>query len=150
MISKVAVRAGAIVAVAAMVGGATASSASAVAWGILDSYYNGTKRVQAKGDWIKHAGTYARNDIILADPANDGNNVLVNTSFKWRKDGAWAAGGSLATKEYDFFSTPVATWVQKPLDGEASKARAVIKACAQMGWPVPDSCSDAAVVTFSY
>ena len=150
MVSTVIARTGAVVVTAAVVVGASAGSASAVAWGILDSYYNGIKRVQAKGDWFKHAGAYARNDIILADPANDGNNVLVNTVFRWWKGGEWVAGGSKSTNEYDFFSTPIATYVQKPLDADASKARGAIKACAQMGWPVPDSCSDAAIVTFSY
>jgi hypothetical protein len=40
--------------------------------------------------------------------------------------------------------------LQVTLRSDADRARGVSKVCAQMGWPVPDSCSDSAFATFSY
>lgn len=36
------------------------------------------------------------------------------------------------------------------LDGDASRVRANPQVCAQMGWPVPDSCTSGGVPTFDY
>lgn len=140
----------------------TPSPANAVAWGPLYSYYNGTSRVEGDGHWTDASSTYARNNINMNDPSNDGNNVYTRTYFLWWESDSscggyppypacWVNSGSKTTPEYNYSNTPVAGLIlQKSLSTIGSRARGSTQSCAQMGWPVPDSCSDTAVPTFNY
>lgn len=131
----------------------------AVNWGPLTSYYKGTQRVNASGNFYNSGATYARNNITMNDPSNDGNNVYTRTDFQfWKYDTSscgpagtcWISETIKSTPEYNYSNTPVALVLQRTLDTAASGARGVTDACAQMGWPVPDSCSPHAVPSFSY
>jgi hypothetical protein len=87
---------------------------------------------------------------------NDGNSVYGTTQFQFYRtpSGAtgpsWVTFTSKSTPEHAGAGVARVTSLQVGLRGDADRARGVTKACAQMGWPVPDSCSTSAFLTFSY
>ena len=137
--------------------GALASCDEAsVSWGPVSSSYSGQTRVRGQGNWVNDSSVDAVNRITYRDTApNDGNTVYVRTLVRWWKYSAtqqgttWVNGSSKSTPE-----TSSSTYVQRSvswnLDSQASRARGVPNVCAQMGWPVPDSCTGGGVPTFDY
>lgn len=126
-------------------------------WGPVTSSYKGQVRVEGRGRFFNEGYRTATNSIQYRDPMqNDGNNVYVRTTIRWWKrnyvgDLGWVAGGSKpkSTKEIKESRLTDAK-VSWDLDGDASRVRANPQVCAQMGWPVPDSCTSGGVPTFDY
>lgn len=145
----------ALVAGMALGGVALAQPALAATWGPLSSSYDGKVRVRGKGDFTKHLSAYARNRITVTDARSDGNNVYGRTDFQfWRNastgEWAWFSSGSKSTPEHSGYGVTRTTDLQVGLRADSSQARGVSRVCAQMGWPVPDSCSTGAFSTFNY
>jgi len=134
---------------------AACAPAMAVSWGPNSSYYKGVKRVTGSGNFYNVSNTYARSRMKVSDTSNDGNNVYGRTTFafygyrcqsdcqtKWWTDVALSTPGfGNTTRTYD---------LDRRLYGWADRARGSVFACAQMGWPVPDSCANAAYPSFAY
>ena len=113
--------------------------AVAVGWGPLRSVYNGIERVRGDGYFFNSGNSSAVTQYNLTDSRDDGNTVYGYTTgsiFKNNADGAssWDTLGGYST----------------PLSGTGSRARGAVMVCAQMGFPVPDSCSDSAFPSFDY
>jgi hypothetical protein len=130
-----------------------AGSAAAVAWGPLTSVYKGVVRVSGSGDFYNGGGIQVTTKYVISDRANDGNSVYGKTAYSFYRlceDGTtrWCPDKSISTIQ---ISNRTGTlYTSRPLKGDAEKARGQVQVCAQMGWPVPDSCSAAAIVTISY
>lgn len=148
------VRKGLVLLVLAAVTIGAAQTAMAVAWGPLSSYYNNIKRVTGWGDFYNEGFAYATNKITVRDDSNDGNTVYgrsLHQFWKWNNlqgTETWHGSTFMATPE--FSNTTRTYYHKKGLDSQASKARVQTKACAQMGWPVPDSCTSTAYPSFNY
>ena len=133
-----------------------AEPALAAHWGPLSSSYKGKVRVQGEGDFYKYQGAYARSTMKITDKSNDGNNVYGKTQFQFYRvttgssSPSWIVSATKSTPEHAGAGVARTTSLQVGLRGDADRARGVTQACAQMGWPVPDSCSDSAYTTFSY
>lgn len=134
--------------------GLLGSPASAVKWGPLSSHYNGNKVVSGSGDFYKSTnGTTANDKVTVTDTRRDGNTVYGRTAFQFwyeyqGQSAAWHTDRSKSTPEY---SNTTGTYTNSvSLYSESDKARGVSQVCAQMGFPVPDSCSNSAYSTFSY
>lgn len=134
----------------------TSCDQSSVAWGPVDSSYGGITRVRASGTWVNESSRSAVNRITYRDTApNDGNTVYVHTLVRWWKYNRsadrvdWVNGSSKSTPETSS-STYIDRSVSWSLDSQASRARAVPNVCAQMGFPIPDSCTGGGVPTFDY
>lgn len=129
--------------------------AMAVSWGPTSSYYGGTKRVTGWGDFYNSGNTYARSKMVTRDDSNDGNTVYGRTMFNYYGlrctptcETRWFVSTTKSTPE---FSNSTRTyWLDRGLYGLGDRARGKVFACAQMGWPVPDSCSPASYPTFNY
>lgn len=130
--------------------------AMAVAWGPTSSSYKGTRRVTGWGDFYNAGNTYARSKMVTRDDRNDGNAVYGTTEFSFygyrcvsgECTTRWFSAGVRSTPE---FSNSTRTyWLDKGLYGLGDKARGQTFACAQMGWPVPDSCAPASYPSFTY
>ena len=126
-------------------------------WGPITSYYDGQMRVSASGTASVLPTSQVQNNIVLSDTRQDGNSVYATTywwfdSYHCDADGncstTYHQEGSAHTPEIHD-STGHYTY-SRSLDVGAAHARVATTACAQMGWPVPDSCSGAAIVTFAY
>jgi hypothetical protein len=155
-------RARAITLVSAAVVAAVAFASPALAsvsWGPLTSYYNGTSRSSSHGTFDNVGGVYASVHAWLNDTSNDGNNVYTNADFSFYEyDGVTCGGAGTCfvydrtrnSKEYTYSNTPTTFYLQDALHAQASQARASVYTCVQLGWPVPDSCSPRATVTFAY
>lgn len=133
-----------------------ACDVAAVPWGPASSSYDGQTRVRADGTWANEDSRVAANRLRYRDVApDDGNTVYVRTLVRWWKydsvaEGVtWVNGTSKSTPEISSSGYRDAR-VSWSLDSNASRARAQPEVCAQMGWPVPDSCSDGGVPTFDY
>jgi hypothetical protein len=129
-------------------------------WGPVSSTYKNIVRVKAEGSFSKSGGsTGAQSYFVLTDPVKDGNNVYGKVQTQFYVIGCTTAGASWCTenwkntKEYSRSNTTT-TWkthlTQTNFRRDASQVRAIHIACAQMGFPVPDSCSDGAYVTITY
>lgn len=135
----------------------TAQPVLAVAWGPNSTYYDGSKRATGWGDFYNSLNTYAKNKMTVRDDRNDGNNVYGKTEFffyyyKCTATGScstdWNSSGTRSTGEWA--NTTKTVTVSMPLYSTGTKARGKSFACAQMGWPVPDSCAAAAYPSFDY
>lgn len=126
------------------------STAQAVYWGPLRSSYDGTQRVYADGDFYNETYVYATNKVYLNDTANDGNNVYSSTAYYYYYSGSWHYDRTLSTGEYTYSNTPVVKYLKDGLSGAGTSARGRVVACAQLAFPVPDSCSGYAYPTFAY
>lgn len=134
---------------------AVCAPAMAVTWGPNSSSYNGTKRVTGSGDFYNASNTYARSKMVVQDNRNDGNNVYGRTTFNFYGyrcnpgcETQWWTDIVKSTPE--FANTTRTYWLDRGLYGWGDRARGKTFACAQMGWPVPDSCAAASYPTFSY
>ncbi|MFJ6936684.1 hypothetical protein [Streptomyces sp. NPDC101132] len=125
---------------------AVAESASAVAWGSVTVKYDGKPRAVAHGNFFNDRDTHARNKVMSKDLAPDGNTVY--TAGHWYYEGAGEVF-PLNTPEHNhtYYTTHYKT---HPLDAKAKSVRGGTRACVQLGWPVPDTCSEEVLPTFSY
>ncbi len=135
-----------------------ARPAAAVSWGPNATYYDGTRRATGWGSFYNSGNTYARNHISVRDDRRDGNTVYGSTRFfflvyscnVWGEQctNRWKDAGRLSTPE---ISNTTGSWYHsKALWSSGSRVRVATQACAQMGWPVPDSCAASAIPSFSY
>jgi hypothetical protein len=145
-------RAGAVIGLT-LVGYAVASPAvDALKWGTITSSYDGRVRVQGNGNHYNSGGSRAANTMTIKDRANDGNSVYGSTTFYyWLPDihdiMRWTYINTKGTGEIE--NGTITRTVSVGLNAESDRSRAVSKACAQMGWPVPDSCGQA-ITTWEY
>jgi hypothetical protein len=122
-------------------------------WGPITSSYKDRVRVEGEGTFFNDSGADAVNRMTIKDRADDGNNVYGKTSFMvWKYNSVqgrdtWVLDQAKSTGEIRNQSKTVS--LRTSLDQTGSRYRGVSQACAQMGWPVPDSCSTA-VPTFNY
>lgn len=132
--------------------------AEAVSWGTLTATYKNQARSQSSGTFYNDRAVYATVFAWINDPSNDGNNAYTDADeYFWESSITNCGGASYCwvfdrTKqgpEYNYFNTPTTFYMYNSLHN-ASRARALIHTCAQLGWPVPDSCSPNAIVTFDY
>lgn len=134
--------------------GLLGSPASAVKWSSLSSTYNGNVVVSGSGDFYKSgSGTTANDKITVTDRLRDGNTVHGTTTFQYwySSQGQGPTWHDEHTKSTPAYSNTTATYINsEKLSTLSDKARGLSMVCAQMGWPVPDSCSDTAFSTFSY
>ncbi|WKZ83131.1 MAG: hypothetical protein QY307_02455 [Acidimicrobiia bacterium] len=114
-----------------------AGPAAATAWGPIDSWYNGHRVVKAWGD-AGHGST-SWNNFYLQDPINDGNTVYAKTRFY----SSWYPYSLLYQR-----TTPEIENTTRYFSHTAPGSYYTIKtiACAEMGWPVPDSCSSWVII----
>jgi len=108
-------------------------AALAAGWGPYTSTYNGNTVVDIRGN-ISMNGTIAKNVITLTDTRNDGNAVYAKGKWWKRLGGVWLFYGHENTGEIENTSSAY-TWTKNG----ASHQQVI--GCAQMGWPVPDSCT---------
>lgn len=141
--------------VAAGTASAYADPSGSQNWGPLNSFYKHKERVSGSGSVHIDGSTYIRTDYTLVDPLADGNTVYGRVTYYYWKicsvtDTApsWCVGSTYSTDEIS--NTTSQFTLQDTLDTKASQVRAEIEVCAQMGWPVPDSCSNTAIITMSY
>ena len=122
------------------------------AWGPLTSTYNGNTVVRASG-YTNKTSQGVSDTFELQDPINDGNSVYGSARYLFWEAGTdgvyrWYTEAQDATPE---ISNRKATFTESAgLRTDSSRIRILSYACAQMGWPVPDSCSDAAIVSYNY
>jgi hypothetical protein len=114
-------------------------SAYAVSWGSISSYYNGNKVVTGSGDLTDYGGI-AGASITVTDSRNDGNAVYGKSQVDNKLGGVYynvgavsvpAASNTTKTASKTFTSTDV--W-------NVAGWRGRHQVCAQMGFPVPNSC----------
>lgn len=129
-------------------------NAVAVDWGPLNSYYNGIERVSGFGSFINEGSARATTVYFLTDSRADGNPVYARTRGAIYEEGVsgdvgWQSVGTYSTNEfYNIYLEPLTT--SFGLSSTGSRARGSVDVCAQMGFPVPDSCSEYAFPTFDY
>ena len=126
-----------------------AGLAQAVSWATVSVSWNGQTRASAYGSTYK-SGSTARNDFRLNDRADDFNSSYGRSEFLFYSNGTYTSHGTLSTGEYTYSETPKTIPLSKPLVEAATKARTSSKVCVQLGFPVPDSCSNTSLATFSY
>lgn len=125
-------------------------AAQAVSWpssGSLSVSYDNVTRGTASGVIFNRNNSHARDHFILGDVSNDGNNVYGKSYIYFN------AGGSsknFSTGEYSYGDTPVIKNFDLALAPGGTRAYADDKVCVQLGWPVPDRCSQTSYVSFSY
>jgi hypothetical protein len=142
--------AGAAVLAVATLSGCTTSGV----WGPLEASYNGSVRVEGSGFYYPDRATYAASGMIVRDRANDGNNVYGRTRFAfWQYErtcscSMWVTSTIKSTGEWANETRGVTLY--ESLSWVGSRSRGQMFVCAQMGFPVPDRCSNSAYVTFDY
>jgi len=119
--------------------------ASAASWGPISSYYNGSKVVSGSGDFT--GGTrVASGTITVTDSKNDGNAVYGKTRFEYKYYNTaqaayvWTNWYTLSIAEFSN-TTKTASSGSRDSQGPGLGTRGRSQVCAQMGWPVPDSCA---------
>lgn len=123
-------------------------------WGPKVSYYDGILRVSGEGYFYNDANARAANQMTVHDRAADGNNVYGYTTFKtWKYSSItgstdWQLIQAKSTSEVS--NASINQTLKVNLDPNGSRARGETMVCAQMGWPVPDSCSSPSFPTFDY
>lgn len=123
-------------------------------WGPLESSYNGSVRVEGSGFYYPDRSTYAASGMIVRDRANDGNTVYGRTRFSfWQYDGSCSCSRFVTTNVKstgEWANETRGETLYESLSWIGTRSRGQMYVCAQMGWPVPDSCSNSAYVTFDY
>lgn len=110
--------------------------AVAKSWGPYSSTYNGNEVVRFSGD-AYFSGWTGHNDFTLVDSYyNDGNSVYAKTNFV---DGWYPYAPHVKTTDE---IEDTSQFFEQSQAGQGSTGRINTIACAQMGWPVPDSCTD--------
>ena len=124
----------------------------AASWGPVTSTYNGRVRVEGSGSHYNDRGVNAANRMAIKDRSNDGNNVYGATNFYFwvqSSTGQMIWGDQRHKSTGEVANSTITRTLTTSLNDESEKSRAVSKACAQMSWPVPDSCGQA-VTSWSY
>jgi hypothetical protein len=122
-------------------------------WGPISSSYDGKVRVGGEGTLYNDSNAKAVNRMRIVDRRDDGNNVYGKTTFSvWKYNSVqgrdtWVHDQTKSTSE--FRNKARTEYLETSLDSQGSRYRGESQACAQMGWPVPDSCSSA-YPTFNY
>lgn len=112
----------------------TGPAAMASGWGPFTSTYNGNTVVDIRGN-ISMNGTIAVNALQLTDTRNDGNTVYAKGKW-WKRFGSvWLFYGHEHTGEIENMSQ-IYTWTKNGASHQE------VQGCAQLSWPVPDSCTD--------
>jgi hypothetical protein len=138
-----------------------AMPAMAASWGPVSSTYKSQVRVRASGEFYKtSSSTGVQSKFVLTDPIADGNNVYGRADTQFYRYCSvsssypgWCTENRKNTREYARSSTQNTWTIYLSVTGfrsDASQVRGIHTACAQMGFPVPDSCSGGAYVTLSY
>ena len=124
----------------------------AATWGPVTSTYDGKVRVEGSGNHYNSSGVNAANTMTIKDKSNDGNNVYGSTSFYFwvqSSTGQMVWGDQRRKNTGEVANTTITRTLYTSLNATSEKSRAVSRACAQMSWPVPDSCGQA-VTSWSY
>ena len=114
-----------------------------IGWGPISSSYNGQIRVRGDGRLYNDRAVNASNLMRVADMKKDGNSVYGVTNFYFRLYDSTCSCtelknmGRRSTKEWQ--DATHSQTVLFPLDPGSSYVRGASYACAQMGWPVPNS-----------
>jgi hypothetical protein len=88
--------------------------------------------------------------------SNDGNTVYASTQFyAWRYNSIDGSSGfvSIGVRSTAPFSnaTKLHTVTRSYANEvQGTSMRGLVQSCAQMGWPIPNSCTTPAVLTVSY
>jgi len=124
---------------AGVIGTAIPALAATVHWGPVTSSYGGIDRVTGYGDFY-NSGTTVYSHMFIQDDASDGNNVYGKTEFYYWLNSSWNLKEVKSTPEW---SGGLHNWTMTSnYSGYWTKAEGGFEACAQMGWPVPDSCTN--------
>lgn len=131
---------------------AAAPAVQAATWGPVTSSYDGRVRVEGAGSHYNDRGVNAANTMTVKDRSNDGNSVYGSTVFYfWVESSSgqmvWGDRRSKSTGEVS--NMTIRRTLYTSLNATSEKSRAVSKACAQMSWPVPNSCGQA-ITSWSY
>jgi len=131
----------------------TQQAVFAVVWGPVTSTYNGSVVVSGTGDFYNYGNVYAKNKMVVVDTKDDGDAVYGCTTFYyWEPDGfgtyRWIVDSTKSTPEHQ--NATKTYYLSDNLHALATSARGASKVCAQLGFPVPDSCSPSAYPSFSY
>lgn len=124
----------------------TAGTASAVGWGSITVSYDGKPRATAYGDFRNDRHINAKNKVMSKDLAADGNTVY--TTGNWYFENG-AEVHQLNTPEHNH-TYYVTHYLKHPLEATAKSVRGGTRACVQLGWPVPDTCSAQPLPSFDY
>lgn len=126
------------------------------AWGPVTSSYHGHTVVKGDGFANKTAQDVS-DSLHVTDTLNDGNSVYGHVDFQfWESspdgfggtDWSWTTAHGHSTP--GFSNTDRSYGFSSGLQGDSSRTRVKSFVCAQMGWPVPDSCSNSAYITYDY
>ena len=131
---------------------AAAPVVHAANWGPITSSYDGRVRVEGAGNHYNDRGVNAANTMTIKDRSNDGNSVYGSTVFYFwveSSSGNMVWGDSRTKNTGEVSNTTVRATLSTSLHATSEKSRAVSKACAQMSWPVPNSCGQA-ITSWSY
>ena len=114
---------------------------------------NGNRASERGWIFFNSGNSSAVTQYNLTDSRDDGNTVYGYTTgsiFKNNADGAssWDNLDGYSTPEIK--NTTATMYTSFPLSGTGLRARGAVMVCAQMGFPVPDSCSDSAFPSFVY
>ena len=109
--------------------------------------------MSGSGSFYNSAGT-AVSTVTTIDKKSDGNAVHATTTF-WKltqpntsTPPSWSPYGSKSTPA--FSNQTLTQTVSTGYPSTGSQMRGSVQSCAQLGWPVPDSCTDPATLTVSY
>jgi hypothetical protein len=131
---------------------AAAPVVQGASWGPVTSKYDGKIRVEGSGNHYNDRGVNAANKMTIRDRMNDGNNVYGSTVFYFwvqNTSGQMVWGNQRVKSTGEVANTTITRTLYTSLNSTSEKSRAVSKACAQMSWPVPNSCGQA-VTSWSY
>ena len=139
--------------------GLLASPALAVGWGPGNAYYNGIRRATGYGDLSNDRNAYAANKITYRDTYADGNTVYATVTWAYYEYSqtcgtqggvCWVYDSVDSTPEIGTAQGTTTVWERDNLHGDADKVRGGSKVCVQLGFPVPDRCSETFYPSFSY
>jgi hypothetical protein len=125
------------------------ASASASSWGPVSSYYKGSAVVTGYGTFTGGT-TWGAAYLKITDPKNDGNTVYGRTNLQYKYYNTalaaytWTTYYTLSIPEFANSTVTKSSGAQYvPGGGPGLGVRSSSQVCAQMGWPVPDSCVSA-------
>lgn len=133
---------------AAVIGTAVPALAASQVWGPVSSVYQGDTVVTGSGSFYNSGSTVNSRMTITDNLALDGNNVYGTTWFyRWTATG-WQFLAQKSTQEWG--SGTHTQTLSRSYSGLGTLARGEFQACAQMGFPVPDSCSQSVFRTIDW
>ena len=115
-------------------------------WGPITSTYNGSEVVRGSGSFTD-GGANASATMTVQDSKNDGNSVYGKTRFQYKFYNTGTGSyvwSTWETKSTGGFSntTKSFSW-SSAVPGGSQDERGSVQVCAQLGFPVPDSCQSA-------